>query len=211
MKYLTLFSIIAFSLNANAQCCPYINNIEVIPSNPTATDNVKIVTTATTPNQGLFLYSTFNVSGTTIEIDACYYSGLLTATQTYIDTLTIGSLPEGNYTIDFNAFQSTDTSVCNYSDTMSSSSNFIVQEQTNGITTLSSDVARVYPNPSAGSFKVDLNDQSINRVVIRSVSGAIVYQGKSMQQFDLRVDAGTYIVEFLEDELVRGYHRLVIN
>jgi hypothetical protein len=198
-------------LNANAQCCPYITDVEVIPTNPISTDVIKIVTTVTTPNQGQFIYNTFSVSGNTINVEACYYSGLLTATQTYIDTLNIGMLPVGNYTIDFTAYQATDT-ICNYSDSMSMTTTFTVTNETSGLPSLSNDLARIYPNPSAGIFKITLSDKlNVNRIVIRSITGEMVFEGAFTDEFQVDLNAGMYFVELLEDETLLGNQRLVIH
>jgi len=99
MKSLLILILLSLSFTATSQCCPYINNVEIIPGSPTTADSVKIVTTVTTLNQGMFLNSSWSfngITGTNIAIEACYYNGFLTATQTYYDTLEIGVLGGGN-------------------------------------------------------------------------------------------------------------------
>ena len=211
MKYLLILSLFSFSFTANSQCCPYINNIEIIPANPTTTDNVKIVTTVTTPNQGMFIHSSHSLNGNTINVEACYYSGLLTATQTFYDTLNIGVLSAGSYTVDFVAYQASDT-ICNYTDSMTTNSNFIVTEETNTITPISNNIGCIYPNPSNGTFKIDLPEKSNpSHILIHSISGKIAHRGIFKEEMSLSLEPGTYFIELFENESVIGYHRLIID
>jgi hypothetical protein len=210
MKYLLILSLISFSFTVKSQCCPYVNGIEVIPSTPSSSDIVKIATTVTTPNQGSFIYSSHSVSGNTIDIEACYYSGLLTATQTFYDTLEIGVLSPGTYTVDFTAYQASDT-ICNYTDTMTTTSSFVVIESTGGLNPISNQLGKIYPNPSSGFFRIELpNELNVTHVRVHSLSGKIVHQGVFQEEMNLNLDSGTYFIELLEMEATIGYHRLSI-
>ena len=210
MKYLLILSLLPFTFMAKSQCCPYINNVEVIPSSPTTADFVKIVTTVTTPNQGMLIYSSFTLSGDTINVEACYYSGFLTATQTYIDTLNIGTLGAGNYTLDFTAYQASDT-ICNYTDTISMVSSFSVSEQ-GGLPEVSMEVGEIYPNPSSGLFTIELPDElPVEQLVIRSISGKVVHRCTFKTEMNLDLNSGTYFVEFWEGDSILGYQRIMID
>lgn len=195
----------------DAQCCPYINNIEIIPAVPTSLDDVKIVTTVTTPNQGMFLSSNYTINGNTINIEACYYNGFLTALQTYYDTLDIGTLSPGLINVNFVAYQSTDTISCNYTDTMSTNENFTVLENTNSLSEINKEVGRIYPNPNNGTFSIELiPDLQPSHIRITSISGKEVYADTYSNDIHLPLSSGIYMIYFLEENTVLGRQRLVV-
>ena len=61
MRATTILFIIAFCLFLNyetkAQCCPYINYVEILPENPMSNESIILVTSITTSNLGCFLES----------------------------------------------------------------------------------------------------------------------------------------------------------
>lgn len=124
----TLFSILFLwsALQINAQCCPYINSVQVLPSNPSTTDTVRVVMNVTTPSQGSFLGANHSITGNQINLQACYYAGMLPALQTYIDTVVIGVLPSGTYSLNFTARQSIDHLVCSPMDSTQLNQSFTV-------------------------------------------------------------------------------------
>ena len=65
MRYVFAFLLLAGRL-AQAQCCPYVQPVQVLPANPTATDNIRLVFQATTPNRGQRLSTSFTRVGNTL-------------------------------------------------------------------------------------------------------------------------------------------------
>lgn len=212
MKYFLILSLISLSFNAVSQCCPYIDNIEVIPASPTTSDDIKIVTTVTTPTIGKFLSSSYSINGNTITIEACYFSGGLNALDTHYDTLNIGTLNADAYTIDFTAHLSLDTTNCTYTDSSNSGLGFMVSENQASINTISQQIGKLFPNPSNGSFAIELPDGvQATHVRIRSISGEVIEQMDFSEQINLHVESGMYLIQFLEGDSIIGYQRLVIQ
>lgn len=210
MKYLLIFSFLSMCYFGESQCCPHINNIEVIPTSPTVTDAIKIVTTVTTLYQGDFLQSSHSINGNNINIEACYYSGLLTATQTYYDTLDIGPLTAGTYTIDFIAHESSDT-ICNYADSSNSVMNFTVTDETNEVIPIGSEIGHIYPNPTSGSFIFELPDDfDVTSICIKTISGKIVHRGVYSKEIHVDIESGMYLIELLQNSRTLGHQRLLI-
>lgn len=211
MKLLFTLTLALLPIITNAQCCPYINSIEVIPAAPTSSDIVKIVTSVTTPNQGEIIYSTHTVNGNTINIEACYYSGLLTATQTFYDTLSIGLLNAGNYTVNLTAYQSFDT-ICNYIDTNTSTMNFTVIDHISEVSPINNIIGQLYPNPTSGSFTIELPDGiTATSFRIQSITGEVVRQGAFSNKVSVNLESGIYLIQLFQDKTILGYHRILIR
>ncbi len=213
MKYFAFAFLILHSFQGISQCCPYINGIEVIPATPTTTDNIKIVTTVATPNLGQFISSSFTIANDTIFIEACYYSGLATAIQVYTDTLTVGTLPAGNHVVHFTAYQSSDTSLCTYSDTSSSTFNFYVNGGIIGsVPESTSNAGVLYPYPSDGNFSIVLpNEMTATHIQLFDLSGKLMTQLPFTGQFSMLLAAGSYYIRVFNDDTLLGVHRLSIR
>lgn len=212
MKFLitlfTLFSITA----ANAQCCPYINSVEVIPAAPTVLDNIKIVTTVTTPNQGAFLWSNYTVSNDTIRISACYYNGIPTATQTYVDTISIGQLAPDLYTIEFTANESSWDMECNYSDSNADTSQFVVIGGINSVEPLSALGGAVYPNPTSGDIFFELpSGLEATTIEIVDLSGKVIIKDTYQAHMRLSLNAGVYFIRLKNREQIVSMERLMVQ
>lgn len=122
-----LFALLWHQSGLQAQnCCPYINSLQVLPMNPQDTSVVKIVVDVSTPAQGALLSLSHWPQASGIQIEACYYSGLLPAIANFRDTILLGTLPAGNYQIDFRAILSTDPQNCNHQDSTNQQLNFSV-------------------------------------------------------------------------------------
>lgn len=211
MKYFVLALIIIQSFQGISQCCPYIDDVDVIPSNPTTSDNIQVVTTVTTPNLGQFISSGYTQSNDTIFVEACYYSGMATALQTYYDTLDIGLLPAGNYTVYFTAYQSSDT-ICTYDSVNTSSFNFSVTGGTTAVPPIDLQTVVLYPNPSAGDFSIQLpTGMSATRVQLFDLSGKSIVELPYSEKLSVSIAPGTYIIRILQNEIVLGIQRLIIE
>ncbi len=110
---IVFYSSICFSQTG---CCPYIQSCIPIPANPTTTDIIKIATHTATPALGNKISYSYFLQNDTIYINGCFFSGVLTAVPSYYDTVTIGTLQQGTYTIYYTAIQSSDTGICIYID-----------------------------------------------------------------------------------------------
>jgi|JI7StandDraft_1071085.scaffolds.fasta_scaffold20224_2 hypothetical protein len=147
MKPLLLFfGLLSLSLKAQQ---PAIGSSTILPTSITANSFVKIATKVTTPSQGVLVDKTFSVTQnpSVISLKICYGSGILPASQSYVDTFSIGQLPAGVYSLRFKAYMSSANQHCAKID-----SNEVVSTLTvNALTSLiQNDVVMplmVYPNP----------------------------------------------------------------
>ena len=113
MRYLTLLlALTASSALAQSPCCPYLQPVQVLPANPGPTDNVRLVFTVVTPGQGRKISTSFTRNGLRLDFTGCYFSGPLAALQTFRDTVAVGTLPAGTYTITLTGLLSADMQQC---------------------------------------------------------------------------------------------------
>lgn len=214
ITFLSFLAISATSFQSNAQsnvCCPYINTIEVLPANPTTNDNVKIAIFVATPGNGEQLSSSFSIVQNDITAEACYFSGLLTVITSIYDTLDLGMLTAGTYTLDFTAFLSTNDVDCDYSDTTEATIQFEVTEATNSLVENGIDDIKIYPNPSNGEFTLSAdNDEFISSISIVTTDGKIIESLPYSSSMRVSLPAGTYFVHFYDDASFLGAKKVVI-
>lgn len=193
-----LYLIVAGHLTATAQCCPYVDAIELIPASPADTDSVYLITHVTTPNMGSYLGYVFTDLGTTLKVEACYYNGMLTALQSYTDTINLGVRPAGNYTVDFIAYLSNDNSVCDYADTTVTSASLTITGSLN--TAEIRNNLRVYPNPvKDGIVYAEHGASCVERYKLYTTQGVLVDSGTPDKSgaIDVRNHQGIYFLVLL--------------
>lgn len=207
MKAKVLISItgLFFGTTSFGQCCPYVDPIEIIPFAPSPADSIYVVTNVTTPNLGAYLGYTISESGNQITVEACYFSGMLTALQSYTDTINLGVKPAGVYDIVFVAYQSGNETVCDYSD-----SNMVTASVT--VNSLSIDQQQgadfgFYPNPVTNGF-IYLRDQNTSESFhykLFNGLGEVVQQGlvNSESPIDVSAFKGVYYVSISKNEEYR--------
>lgn len=109
MKNLLLISglLFIFSSEAHAQ---RVSSYEVRPANPTSMDNVRVVLAVQYANCGFFAgtYS-YTLSNNALDIRGCYGGGGFAIGCTRYDTISLGRLPAGRYTITSTSYIATTT------------------------------------------------------------------------------------------------------
>lgn len=191
---LLLIGLLAYSQT----CCPYINYVVVSPSAPNDTQQVQIFISVTTPALGTKMYLNHNIQGFSLNIQGCYFSGMLPALQTYIDTIAIGTLPAGNYTLHFLAMMSVNDSECVAVDSNQYVHTFLVSPS-GAVSVPEGDLLpeQVFINRENKTFYIKTNQTKA--LVVHNMLGQVVY--KEDKYFATFVSyatwpAGTYVVEF---------------
>ena len=204
-------------LYAQTICCPYINSITTIPTNPTTLDTIKIVTSTTTPNVGSRISYTHTQQSDTFHLVGCFWGGLATALTTFYDTTHIGQLPAGTYFVDYLAYLSTNPTSCSVVDTNSMTASFVVAEPTDVKTSHSSDnVLSVYPNPFSVQTVLQFNTYMQNATLnVSNYLGQTVKQinhasGRSVILHREDLPSGLHFVQVMQDDRVIGTKKLII-
>jgi hypothetical protein len=136
----------------------------------------------------------------TVTLTSCYYSpGFLTVVGDVKDTVNIGSLPSGTYTLYYTVFLSNTSPVCNPIDTVFNSHTFQI-----GPTSINELEAinkiQISPNPAKDKFiiKGDENIELMKLAVINMV-GEIIHEKRNLntnQEISIpELPAGIYFIE----------------
>ena len=209
---LTLFICILYNtlIYSNSGCCPYINGISIIPTNPTTSDSIKIVTITTTPNLGNQISYNSSIQSNTIFLVGCFYSGLLTQPEQYYDTTEIGLLTPGTYTINYFAIQSSSDVNCILSDSNSMITTFVVSPA-NSIEEINNNF-KIFPNPTTGYLNIaNDNLSSEYKLEIANSFGKLCYNETHFGNttIDLfKFTKGVYIIFISKGE--EKYHKKIV-
>ena len=150
MRYCcTLFILFFFFQNLIGQnCCPFLNSLELQPIMPTTTDSIYLNVNLATPNQGHFIGYEIEETDTLTTINACYYSGFLTAIQTYDQTFNLGVRGEGVFMVRFVGWISSNDTTCNFVQSQSMDLEINI-EGSNSIFELGDlPDTKIFPNPA---------------------------------------------------------------
>jgi len=144
-----------------------ISSLEIIPENITNNDEVLLIVTTSFPFLECNLDSVhiFYACGA-FAFDGFYNTGFETGDCERTDTISLGMLPNGPYMISYRMYY-LGWSQVDQVDT------FI----TVGVTgidhlTYNDDPFRIWPNPSHGALNFKVDDQSIDKISIRNLTGS---------------------------------------
>ena len=205
-KILLLLFAGLLSMITQAQSLPYIATPTLIPQSPTSSDIIKIVIKVTTPNQGIIVdQSTFSVTQSPQEINirGCYWQGMLTATQDYVDTLVIGQLQPGTYTIKHKAFLSSTQQHCSAID----SNMVVVTTLTVGTVTALKELGKnigvsVFPVPANEVLHL-INTSAYTQASIYACNGNLISERELENTSELITSdlaPGLYFIRFSNTE-----------
>lgn len=195
-----LFALLLLSsTGAIAQCCPYINEVTILPENPGAGEVVKIATFISTPNQGHLIGHGFSVNGTTIDADACYFNGLPTVITPIYDTIVIGLLEPGTYSLNFTASISPWEEDCVPENSQSQQFTFSVGYVA-GIPERKAAPLVCYPNPAQETLFVEVPQATDEGPVVRSMDGRLMNVAYEHEANGIRLALselapGTYVLQ----------------
>jgi len=131
-----------------------IDSLKIVPSNPTINDSIKIINFTSFPNDACFLKNSYlNINGKEIVINATHFEGGFTVICNSIDTIIIGKLDTGAYTLYYNLSVDTNTAIFD-TDTLF----FVVQNPTDvfGFLYETSQI-QIHPNPFTYETKIKYN------------------------------------------------------
>ncbi len=195
----TLF-LTVLSINAQSSV---IDSLKIIPANPASNDVVKIMCHSTHFNKLCRMTdSSVVVNDTIINISATHEIGVTDILCYSTDTIPVGILNAGNYTLIYNlnnmlSIQDVDTIY------------FTVAEYTSLMKYINNNNFIIYPNPADGVFSVEINDigkvQKIETVnIIGETVCTVLKPASGVVKIDLSAyPKGIYFVKVISDEVIK--------
>lgn len=178
-----------------------ITNIEVLPANPTSSDSVFLVghfsfTSGSCDKQ----WFTASVSGSDIIASAHYCVGALTVICNASDTINLGTLAPGNYTVDLTLSSGAAPAPC--SPGIVPDDNDTMSFEVSAITAIEERVITFNVSPNPGNDIIRISAERMKTFQNESVSiysyhGQLVYQTTVSETLEIDVsnlDPGMYLI-----------------
>jgi hypothetical protein len=203
MKHITFTALFLISVfAANAQ---WIDNISIIPANPTVNDNVIFSADVSFPTGSCDISSqTASINGNSIYLSSLHCVGMLTFICSDNDTFHLGQLPAGTYTVYFQLDMGSLPDPCTpgINPGPNDSLTFTVSSTT-GIPSLDVNTFSIFPNPGRDGFTLKYTGEA-SGIAVRDAGGRIAFetdQVKSGMFFSMSaLKPGVYMIELLREE-----------
>jgi len=75
--------------------------VQLHPADPAPGDDIWLIFRARTANQGLKVGTSFNRAGNDLTFTGCYWTGYATSQSRFVDSVHVGVLPAGRYSVAF--------------------------------------------------------------------------------------------------------------
>lgn len=193
---------IAGGLGAQTDCCPYLDTIAIIPASPTTNDIINIITFSATPNLGYQISYDMTQEVDTFKLIGCFYNGMPTQPETYLDTTVIGTLEVGTYYVRYTGKQSETPMLCMAVDSNSISTSFQVIGAS-GFENITSDkdYFSIYPSPVSNVLSISgISPSDKPTIKITDAIGRHVMSEYNKQQLDVaHLRRGIYFIEVITE------------
>jgi hypothetical protein len=208
--FLALLSALTFySTTTNAQCCPYMRSITVLPPNPTTKDSVKIITKVAPSTLGRKINSNYKLNKDSILLEACYYGGSSTAVEDISDTFNIGTLKQGTYFIKLKAQQSGNPNSCNTNKFTSMDTSFsvnltAVNEPNNDA------IVQIFPNPCQNTLSI--KGENIQQINLYNLNNQLLKHEKGKETINIDLSTfpnGLYLLNITTNDGKKTWQKVI--
>ena len=175
MKKLLLLVTSLFSIYAQAQV---VNQITMIPANPTSGDTISVITNFSYYGNcsfGLVGYY-YYLQGSTINILPTYCGYGASTLCNSIDTLKLETYPAGNYIINFEFHQGSICPFSGFDATIAQFDTTIIITTTSGLNSNNNSETEVFlfPNPTNGEVMVHLEKNNLKSILLYNSLGSLI-------------------------------------
>jgi len=204
-----LFVLNTLTSNAQVQFVR-VDSIKIIPTQPVKDDTIRIdlYVSAICVSQNFYLQHSLN--GNNINIEGCYSISGATANTYFHDTLTVGKLNDGAYSIYFKGYMSFDYTQCSKDDSLADTLNFVILPPVK-IPNIDVRSVCLYPNPANDILHVNVRaGVHVKEAIIYNAYGILLGSYKGSKPIDisayppgicfiqLNTDKGLYTQKFIK-------------
>lgn len=137
-----------------------------------------------------FIGHTYSITENTIHISACYHVTVLQLMTELHQDLFIPTNESTNYNIVLTIYNSEIHNVCDYSTVLETTSVPLSNNEFNA----TSNIIKIFPNPSHGTLKIDANNKKIHSVKIYNMVGQLLKNFMTLENDISDLEDGTYLV-----------------
>ena len=176
----------------------------ILPQFPAINTPVKVIVLVTCGNSlyKINISHTIDLQQNIINIYGCYYCQLTNQPAYLKDTVNLGLLPAGNYTLNFKTYRTSSPTVCvnKIDSTAIIDTSFTISSNV-GINSniKSNDFISIYPNPITDKLNIEFeNSQEIKFSIMNSLGQVVYISGDKSprQEIDLSfLEAGIYYLK----------------
>jgi hypothetical protein len=209
MKRILLVSTLFFCFSISFS--QTILNFTIIPSNPTSTNNVRVVTHVVFGSNANLVSSSTVQIGNVINMKRCYALGPAAIADQKKDTLDLGFMTPGSYTVNYLGAINSNT---NCTPTFTSAITFTVLSTPSNITRHSQYTkVKLYPNPFKDKLIVSTTNSDAMDIKVFDCLGKLV-AGKqkynSGETLDLsELNKGLYILQLSQNGIIKDHLRII--
>ncbi|MGE0568840.1 MAG: T9SS type A sorting domain-containing protein [Bacteroidia bacterium] len=212
------FILIFVAFTINLLCVGQsIKNFTILPSSPTTTDIIKVATRVEFTSNANLVSSYTAQTNNVIDIHRCYSLGLLTIIDAKIDTLTLGSLNSGTYTVNYlGVLTNTNNNCSPPGNTFDSTITFVVIGPTNLSEKEKLDLRNViYPNPAHDKVYIRSDNNVFGNFKIYDCLGNLVLEKDNFKTTEpILIDKlaeGFYLLHFSSKGGILTTHKFLKN
>lgn len=170
-----LLLVLACHHSSFGQCCPYFDELSIIPENPTTADSIQFVSLIVTPQLGRQLHSSFSYTKNgTFKLEKCFWWNTWEALDYFKDTFSIGQLEAGNYTIKVAAFKAHSIDSCFQEPTNDTIFSFYVASVNSIQAFNKTEEVGLFPNPVIGEYIHIQKNVEFDQLICMDAMGRIV-------------------------------------
>jgi len=211
-KKLIYITLICLTFNCHSQFL-FVSNPTVLPVNPTTSSNIKIATRVTTPSIGWKVSSSYNIQTptSTIELKSSYCDALMPGGIPINDTVSIGNLAAGVWTVNFRAYYGSQfLTNCGITDSVLKTVTFTISIANSVKENAAHDKFSIYPTLVTNDLKIDVIDAEIKfpiNLVVLNCIGQIIESYSLSNKTNLLnltyLKSGIYFVKLKSDSSTR--------
>lgn len=196
-----------------------VNQITIIPANPTATDTIYVISDLTYFGNctfGLVHHSAY-LAGSNILIIPTYCGYFDTTLCNSVDTFRVGPYPAGNYAITIDYHQGSICPVSGFDATIFQADTTLLITTVTGLNFNSDKTGLdIFPNPASEYVTIRMDQQLVNRrIKIKDLLNRVLMEVK-LENEDTKIDLtalkrkGIYLIEVFSDDNVFA-EKLILN